>query len=381
MRNKTDIDVSTEQTPLFDFGDTRPSLKPTAMDFFAGSGLVTEALKPFFKTVWANDIDEKKAAVYRANHHKPRILVTSLENVSGRYMRPASLSWASFPCQDVSLAGNLKGIGDTRSGLVWEWLRVMDELPNRPPIVVAENVQGLIGAHNGNHYLNLHSALVERGYRVGAILIDAVHWVPQSRKRVFIIGVDKTIVTDEWETSGPEWVHPKAIQKLVDGLPSWVWWSLPPPRQTKQSLADIVDVEGPLDDQIKSKYNLSLVPGKHMARLTREIEQGKWVFSGYKRTRNSKQVLELRFDDLAGCLRTPQGGSSRQFLVIDINGQLRTRLITVLEAARLMGVRKSYMIPGSYNEVYKAMGDAIVVPAVRHLVRHLLSPIATRIVS
>lgn len=367
------------QFSLFGYENIHLSGKPTAMDFFAGSGLVTEALTPFFKTIWANDIDSKKAEVYKANHRKPKILVTPLEDVSGRYMMPSCLSWASFPCQDISLAGNLGGIGNTRSGLVWEWLRVMDEFPKRPPIVVAENVQGLIGASNGIHYRSLHSALVERGYRVGTILIDGARWVPQSRKRVFVIGVEKTVATDDWEAPEPGWAHPKPIQKLAGSLNSWIWWALPIPKHRSKTLTDILDIDGPIDSQSKVTHNLSLVPDDHMDRLRQAIKDGKWVFSGYKRTRNSRQVLELRFDDTAGCLRTPQGGSSRQLLVIHREGQLETRLLTKLEVARLMGVRDSYRIPGSYNDVYKAMGDAVVVPAVRHLARHLLLPIANRI--
>ena len=100
------------------------------------------------------------------------------------------------------------------------------------------------------------------------------------------------------------------------------------------------------------------------------------AFPGYRRMRNGRQVLELRFDDVAGCLRTPEGGSSRQLLVIARNGNLETRLITVREAARLMGARESYRIVGSYNDGYKAMGDAVAVPAVRYLAQHLLSPLA-----
>ena len=103
---------------------------------------------------------------------------------------------------------------------------------------------------------------------------------------------------------------------------------------------------------------------------------GPSVFPGYRRTRNGKQVLELRFDNVAGCLRTPEGGSSRQVVVIhDEQGMLNTRLLTVRETARLMGVPDSYKIPGSYNDGYKAMGDAVAVPVVKWLARHLLDPL------
>jgi DNA (cytosine-5)-methyltransferase 1 len=86
--------------------------------------------------------------------------------------------------------------------------------------------------------------------------------------------------------------------------------------------------------------------------------------------------LEIRFDGLAGCLRTPEGGSSRQTLVVVNNGQISTRLLTVREAARLMGAPDSFKLPGSYNDGYRAMGDAVAVPVTRWLARHLLAPLA-----
>ena len=96
---------------------------------------------------------------------------------------------------------------------------------------------------------------------------------------------------------------------------------------------------------------------------------------GYKRTRNGRQVLELRFDGIAGCLRTPEGGSSRQLLVLKRDGVLTTRLLTARETARLMGAPDRYQLPENYNDAYKAMGDAVAVPAVRFLAKNLLLPL------
>jgi DNA (cytosine-5)-methyltransferase 1 len=353
--------------------------KPSFLDFFAGSGLVTEALKPYFTAVWANDICPKKAAVYRANHPQESFHLGSIDTIEGKTLPHALLSWASFPCQDLSLAGNQEGISSTRSGLVWRWLRVMDDMPNRPPIVVAENVVGLVSAHDGMHYRRLHRALVERGYRVGALLIDARHWTPQSRPRIFVVGVARSIDTTDLHDHTPGWAHARAIQKAADKLPNWIWWRLPTPTQRALSLAAVIDFHAPSDDSQRTAYNLSLIPPAHRERLTNALQLGEKIIPGYKRTRNGRQVLELRFDGIAGCLRTPEGGSSRQVLILSQNGTLYTRLLTVQEAARLMGAPKRYKIPGSYNDGYKAMGDAVAVPAVHYLARHLLFPLAQRV--
>lgn len=118
-----------------------------------------------------------------------------------------------------------------------------------------------------------------------------------------------------------------------------------------------------------------MIPANHQQQLLQELANGFKVAAGYKRTRNGRQVLELRFDQVAGCLRTPNGGSSRQVLVLKKEGRLVTRLLSVRETARLMGAPESYSIPGTYNDGYKAMGDAVAVPVVRHLAKGLLLPI------
>ena len=115
-----------------------------------------------------------------------------------------------------------------------------------------------------------------------------------------------------------------------------------------------------------------MIPDKHRA-LLKAAKLA--VAPGYKRTRASKQVLELRFDGVAGCLRTPKGGSSRQFLVLKRGNELATRLLTVRETARLMGAPETFQLPGTYNDGYKAMGDAVAVPCAHFLAQNLLGPL------
>ena len=86
----------------------------------------------------------------------------------------------------------MEGIQASRSGLVWQWLRVMDEMKQRPPIVVAENVVGLVSADKGKHYKALHRALVKRGYKVGPIELDASLWVPNPEKEYSLSALGKT---------------------------------------------------------------------------------------------------------------------------------------------------------------------------------------------
>ena len=344
------------------------------LEFFAGSGLVSYAIAPFFSVVWANDNNPKKAEVYSANGCNGHLDRRSIAEVSGASLPESMLSWASFPCQDLSLAGNGKGILATRSGLVWEWLRVMDEMSRRPPILVAENVTGLVSANNGEHYRVLHNALADRGYTVGAVLLDAIHWLPHSRPRIFVIAVDdRTQIPHSLISESATWVHSSAIRKIVDDLKNWVWWNLPQPKLRSQNLSEIVDFNYPLHDDETSSKNLGMVPEAHMRKLH---ESGLNVVPGYKRIRNGEQVLELRFDEVAGCLRTPSGGSSRQYLVVRTENHWKTRILTPREAARLMGAPEEFQLPGTFNDGYRAMGDAVAAPVAGYLAKHLLFPLA-----
>lgn len=348
----------------------------TILDFFAGGGLVTEGMIGSFKTVWALDNSPKKAEVYIANHGADHFKLGAIEDIKGAELPVADAAWASFPCQDLSLAGRMDGLEGVRSGLVWEWLRIIDEMETRPKLLIAENVLGLVSAEGGKHYRAIHKALQARGYKSGAVVLNAVNWLPQSRPRVFIVSVPREFDCSKFSTPFPGWAHPAAVIKAGAGLADWVWWKIPQPKEKPLDLSEIIEETAPCDSESKTRKNLAMLPANHKSQLLYELANGFKVAAGYKRTRNGKQVLELRFDQVAGCLRTPNGGSSRQVLVLKKDGRLVTRLVSVRETARLMGAPETYSIPGSYNDGYKAMGDAVAVPVVRHLAQTLLKPLA-----
>ncbi len=104
------------------------------------------------------------------------------------------------------------------------------------------------------------------------------------------------------------------------------------------------------------------------------------IGTGYRRTRLGQQRLEVRFDGIAGCLRTAAGGSSKQ-VILEVTGKrIRTRLLSPREAARLQGLPDSYWLPKSYNDAYDVAGDGLCVPVVAHLRHHILDPLARSLV-
>ena len=368
--------LSLRANPVLVKTEAKRSGKLTCLDFFAGSGLVSAAMAKQFETVWANDISAKKAVVFNANIGTNVLDVRPIEEVTGASLPAVDLSWGSFPCQDLSLAGDMSGLYASRSGLFWQWLRVMDEMTERPPVVVAENVIGLVSAHGGKYYIAVHEELSQRGYNVGAVMLDAVHWVPQSRKRIFVIAVKNGIDISSFIGSGPSWCHPAPVVNVSSKVSNWIWWNLPRPPERVTDITDIIEFDAPCDEVEERNAKLNLVPPEKLNFIASEAKHSRRVFTGYRRTRNHRQVLEVRTDGIAGCLRTPCGGSSRQVVFIAADGKVDTRLLTVREAARLMGAPDTFNIPGSYNDGYMAMGDGVAFPVARYLAEELLAPIA-----
>jgi DNA (cytosine-5)-methyltransferase 1 len=338
-------------------------------EFFAGSGLVAYGLKGMFRPVWSNDICPQKAAVYEANFESDHLVLDDIKNISGGTLPEAHLSWASFPCQDLSLAGSIGGIDAKRSGLVWEWIRILREMPHRPALLSIENVIGLLSTNSGDNYIRLHNALLELGYKSGAVVIDAALFVPQSRPRVFIIAVRKDfVIPGELQDDGKNWLHNKAAVKLGRTLPDWIWWKAKQPPKRKTTINDVLDFNLPYDkDSV-----LSLIPPQHREKLRSYTN---FVAPGYRRVRYGKQCLELRFDGLAGCLRTPEGGSSKQFVIMKHGDELHARTLSPRETARLMGAPDTFNLPGTGNSAYKAMGDAVALPVVSFVGKSFLLPL------
>lgn len=372
----------------------------TFYEFFAGGGLARMGLGVHWTCLFANDISKKKAQVYRANFSSSdELLVADIHDLdTNNIPGTAALAWASFPCQDLSVAGNGRGLSAERSGTFWPfWLLVtaLEKEGRGLPIIVLENVVGLLTSNKGKDLQQLLNVLMVSGYRFGAIVIDAVHFVPQSRPRLFIVAIksDQVIPNDlvGSSTHSDTW-HPKAIVHAYNQLPrlmqdSWIWWSLPEPDARKTTLCDLIDEE-PQGVKWHSKketdHILSLMSPTNQAKVRRVQElESLQVGTIYKRMRVEdgvkKQRAEIRFDGISGCLRTPVGGSSRQIIMVIKGSSIRSRLLSVREAARLMGLPEHYQLPNSYNDGYHVMGDAVVVPVVSWLEKHLLRRLALSI--
>lgn len=359
-------------------------------EFFAGGGMARLGLGNAWTCLFANDIDEKKAASYRRHFGSEDLRLCDVATIKPSALPGrADLVWASFPCQDLSLAGNGEGLAGDRSGAFWPFWALMRGLIRErraPRMVVLENVCGAITSNSGKDFAAIARALSGEGYRFGALVIDAVHFVPQSRPRLFIVAVEsRATLPYGVSRSDPSGVwHPRSLVEAKFALhkkaqENWVWWDMPGVGRRRQAFGDLIEEEprGVNWDTPKETERLLTM----MSPLNREKVQSAQrekrlrVGAVYKRTRNGVQRAEIRFDDVAGCLRTACGGSSRQRVLIVQGTQVRSRLISPREAARLMGLPDDYELPANYNEAYNLAGDGLVVPAVRFLAANVLEPV------
>src|SRR5262245_54060978 len=219
----------------------REAALPIFFEFFAGGGMVRAGLEPSWRCAFANDFDFKKSETYRQNWGLGELRTADVRTLTLDDV-PAvtpNLVWASFPCQDLSLAGGGAGLRGDRSGTFWPFwnlVRALSAEERGPKLVVLENVCGTLSSHGGKDFAAICSALAQGAYRFGALVIDACLFVPQSRPRLFIVavrrdvrlppGLPSSISSDAW--------HTRALQSAFTKLPStakasWVWWNLPTP--------------------------------------------------------------------------------------------------------------------------------------------------------
>lgn len=361
-------------------------------EFFAGGGLAGLGLGPAWRIAFANDICPAKARAFRAACPSVAFVEGDIWALSARDLPGrAALAWASFPCQDISLAGARGGLAAPRSGAFFGFWRLMDALiaeRRAPDVIALENVTGLFTSNGGADLAVICQRLHDAGYRFGALEIDAAAFVPQSRPRAFLIATRHRPAEALTQPTPEGPFHSRASIAAAARLPdplreSWIWWRLPAPPPRNTALASLVDFgpEVAWHPRERTAALLALMHPRHRARIDAlKAEGGVHVGALFRRIRVENGVrlqrAEVRFDGLAGCLRTPAGGSSRQTLVVVQDGVVRTRLITPREAARLMGVPDEYPLPSPAGAALKVMGDGVAVPVVRWLSTHLLEPLA-----
>lgn len=361
----------------------------TCAEYFAGIGLVRLGLEQVgWNVVFANDWAHSKFEMYSARfknankHYK----VQDIFSICPADIPDAILATASFPCIDLSLAGNLEGIDGRHSSAFWGFTKILDSQVNKPKLVMLENVTGWLTSNSGQDFRITIQELNRLGYACDVFTINAAHFVPQSRPRVFVVGmqasnVNQNIFVFSKRSSS---LKTQALEKaVINNLDlSWNFLDVPAlPDKIKADLSFVIENIADDDERWWSdnevKRHLNMMSPINLAYLQGLQELSTYLYCPmYRRVREGKQRAELRKDGLAGCLRTARGGSSRQMLVRVGQETLKIRLMTPREYARLQGVPDDYPLPLQINQALTGFGDAVCVPVIVWIAENILNPLA-----
>lgn len=333
--------------------------------------------------------------MYRAqypNDNAALLVSDDIKNISGERVPFVTLATASFPCNDLSSAGTRNGLDGSKSGTFWHFVNVLERMrERRPPLVLIENVTGFLSSNNGRDLTLALWGLNSLGYTVDAFIIDAKHFVPQSRRRLFIVGTlnngtntskGQKLISEPKTTAA----RPKALIDFILRHPEvhWTIRALPdlPEAHTRLEsvLEDVPHSSAEWWDEQRANYLFEQMSSKHQAIAKQMIASPKWSYGTvFRRMRNHRSSAELRTDGIAGCLRVPRGGSAKQILFKAGFGQYYVRLITPREAACLMGANE-FTISVSLDQALLGFGDAVCVPVVEWVAHDYLNPLLTELV-
>lgn len=376
---------------------TRPG--KTFIEFFAGIGLVRDGLETSgWSCVYANDINPQKRELYEkrfGGEHFHLGDVWDTAEVVSRIPGHPFLATASFPCVDLSVAGLQRGLDGEHSSAFHGFTRAIKAMEDRKPrVVLLENVIGFITSKRGEDFKAAAQSLAKLGYWLDAFVLDAKWFVPQSRPRVFVVGVlggqnTKAIAREPRDWMMSHWtrfvnganrsIRPANLIRQMEATElttGWLAFDVPKPNGRPPHIAEIVDLDDSQDwwkPDAVSRY-IDTMSELHKATIESIVKnEGDFVGTAYSRTRNGSVMAELRFDGLAGCLRASTGGSSQQAIIAIRDGETRARWMSPRELARLQG-SPDFPVADNSLRNRRCFGDAVCVPVIRWIDQHVLTP-------
>lgn len=328
------------------------------IDLFAGIGGMRMGFEPLGgRCVFTSEWDRWSRQTYLANHICDHEVAGDITVIPAEAIPAHDVLLAGFPCQPFSIAGVSKknALGrehgfrcEAQGTLFFDVARIIEH--HRPRAFLLENVKNLVSHDGGRTFGVIRRTLEEElGYQVHAKVLDARNWVPQHRERIFIVGFrepngfsfDDIVVPDP--LAGPRLgsiLHPE------DGSEA------PEPPFTSGNVGRVSD-----------KYVLS----DHLWRYL----QG--YAARHRAAGNGFGFGLVGPGDIARTLSARYHKDGSEILVRRENGN--PRRLTPRECARLMGFdrpgREAFRIPVSDTQAYRQFGNAVVVPVVEVVARHM----------
>ena len=248
------------------------------------------------------------------------------------------LVFGGFPCQDLSVAGKRAGLGGDRSGLWFEFHRVLSEL--RPRWAVIENVPGLLSSAGGRDFGIILDGLGELGYGVAWAVLDAQHFgVPQRRRRVFIVGC----LGDERSAA--------AVLSVCESCGGNPETGRTQGERTPGAITVRTDQTGGNDHNLGFDI-ASTLDGANGQAVAYTISPSRGTGDGHGNAWNSNYIA------------APLGSNATGGFRFDLDHDTYIRRLTPLECARLQGF-PDWWYDGlglADSHIYRQMGNAVCVP-------------------
>lgn len=335
----------------------------TFIDLFAGIGGMRKGFESIGgKCIYTSEWNKYSQLTYQKNFPSEHEIVGDITQVGADEIPSHDVLLAGFPCQPFSIAGVSKknALGrphgflcETQGTLFFDVARIIAH--HRPAAFLLENVKNLASHDKGNTFKVIMKTLKEDlGYSVDYRIIDAKAFVPQHRERVFIVGFRKKTNFNFDELILPSSQNGPKLKEILH------------PQDGSE------EVELPFtcgeDAKVSDKYTLT---PKLWSYLQAYAEKHKAKGNGFGFGLCSG-------DDTARTLSARYYKDGSEILIKQNRKQ--PRRLTPRECARLMGFDRGltkFKIPVSDTQAYKQFGNAVVVPVVeavaKHMEKHLLS--------
>lgn len=319
-------------------------MKYKYIDLCAGIGGFNQAFKNYGECVLSCDIDKYCKESYLSNY-QTESWHTDIKTIDPTTMAHFDILCAGFPCQAFSLAGKQRGFEDTRGTIFFDIAQMIKH--NRPKVFILENVKNLLSHDKKRTFQTIENTLKELNYYSKYFLINAQNFTPQRRERVYIIGVDKNLYSEEVFMT-----ICNNIEKSIDEA-----------KQRKQPhIKEILDKNPP------AKYTISDKLWKFLQEHAKKHE-AKGNGFGYG-------LIDLSKDTNTRTLTARYHKDGSEILIKQDNKN--PRKLTPRECARLMGYPEDYKIVVSDTQAYKQFGNSVVVPVIKLLADNIMKEIISQ---
>jgi len=337
-------------------GPDKPAF--TFIDLFAGIGGLRRGFEPLGgKCVFTSEWDEYAQKTYLANFTCDHPIHGDITKIDASKIPAHDVLLAGFPCQPFSIAGVSKKNAlnrphgfrcEAQGTLFFDVARIIEH--HQPKAFVLENVKNLVNHDKGRTFDVIYRTLSdELGYQVQWKVINAKSWVPQHRERIFIVGFSKSNDFSFEDMVIPDPLRGPKLESILH-------------REDGSETEERPFTEG-APSRVSDKYTLST----HLWTYLREYAEK------HRAKGNGFGYGLFGPNEIARTLSARYYKDGSEILIR--RGRGNPRRLTPRECARLMGFdrpgKAPFVIPVSDTRAYKQFGNAVVVPVVEAVARHI----------